>query len=96
MKRRTDKSIIDEAISFLDHSPELLKNDAIIEYIAIHYDREVSKQQVQKYLGRFIDRCQKHYPPSALKTAQKLLNECSGNLDISQQLLNKVFYTKDN
>ena len=95
MKRRTDKSIIDEAISFLDHSPELLKNDAIIDYIAIHYDVDISKQQIQKQCGRYIDRCQKHYDKNATKTAAKLLQECNGNLEISQTLLNKVFYTKE-
>ena len=95
MKRRTDKSIIEEAVSALDSSPDLLKNDAIIDWVWETYQRPLSKQQVQKYCGRYIERCQKHYDKNATKTADKLLDQCNGNLEVTQQIINKVYYTKE-
>ena len=95
MKRRTDKSIISEAVLYLDSSPELLKNQSIIDYIALHYGRDVSKQQVQKVLGTHLNRCQKHYHPKAITTAETLLEQCNGNLEVTQQIVNNVYYTKE-
>ena len=91
--KRTNKEIILEAFSYLDDSPLNLTTPSILQYIEEKYGRVVTKQEIQKHLGNFYQRCSKHYEKDSVLIGKMLLENCSDNLDVAKAVLTRAYYT---